>query len=71
MISLLHAVPLFVPGGRSFVPACGCTGAPRAGAVKAGRRDGLGTCASVSRPRLDGPKHGARIKQVGALSHWS
>ena len=24
------AVPLFVPGGRSFVPSCGCTGAPRA-----------------------------------------
>jgi hypothetical protein len=30
IISFPHAVPLFVPGGRSFVPACGCTGAPRA-----------------------------------------
>jgi hypothetical protein len=24
-----------------------------------------------SRPRLDRPEHGATIKQVGALSHWS
>ena len=71
IISLLHAVPLFVPGGRSFVPACGCTGAPRARAVKAGRRDRLATCASVSRPRLDGPEHGATMKQIGALLHWS
>jgi len=71
IISLLHAVPLFVPGGRSFVPACGCAGAPRARTVKAGRRDGLATCASVSRPRLDGPEHGARIKQIGTLLHWS
>jgi hypothetical protein len=26
--SLLHAVPLLAPGGRSFVPACGYTGVP-------------------------------------------
>src|SRR5215211_1917718 len=32
-LSLLRAVPLFVPSGRSFVPACGYAGAPRAGAV--------------------------------------
>jgi len=57
-------------GGRSFVPACGCTGAPRAGPVKAGRRDNIATCASVCRPRLDGPEHGARIKQIGTLLHW-
>src|SRR5262245_25334110 len=71
IISLLHAVPLFVSGGRSFVPACGCTGAPRARSVKAGRRDDVAACASVSRPRLDGPEHGARIKQIGTLLHWS
>src|SRR5215468_5682572 len=65
IISLLHAVPLSEP----FVPACGCEGAPRARAVEAGRRDDVAACASVSRPRLDGPEHGARIKQVGA--HWS
>ena len=56
-------------GGRSFVPACGLRGAPRARTVKAGRRGDVATCAGVSRPRLDGPEHGARIKQVGA--HWS
>jgi hypothetical protein len=71
IISLLHAVPLFVPGGRSFVPTCGCEGAPRARAVKAGRRDDVAACASVSRPRLDGPEHGAKIKQIGTLLHWS
>src|SRR6516164_5379068 len=30
--------------GRSFVPACRCTGAPRARTVKVGRRDKLATC---------------------------
>jgi hypothetical protein len=29
--SSLHAVPLFVPGGRSFVPACACRRAARKG----------------------------------------
>ena len=67
IISLLHAVPLSVHGGRSFVPACGCEGAPRARAVEAGRRDDVADCASVSRPRLDGPEHGARIKQIRTL----
>src|ERR1700688_2559472 len=36
--SWVCAVPLFVPGGRSFVPTCGCRGAPGAGTVKVGRR---------------------------------
>jgi hypothetical protein len=67
----LRAVPLFVPGGRSFVPACGKGGAPRAGAVKAGRRAYLAVRESVSRPCLDWPEHGARIKQVGVPSHGS
>src|SRR5438045_9362915 len=31
IISLLHAVPLFVPGGRSFVPTCGLRRAARKG----------------------------------------
>ena len=66
------AVPLFVPGGgRSFVPTCGCRGAPRAGTVKAGRRACLASRASVARPGLDGPEHDARIKRVGRLLHWS
>jgi hypothetical protein len=35
IISLLLAVPLSEPGGRSFVPACGCEGVPRARARRA------------------------------------
>jgi hypothetical protein len=61
----------FCTGGRSFVPTCGCRGAPRAGTVKVGRRACLASRASVARPRLDGPEHGARIKRVGTLFHWS
>ena len=68
---LASQCPLFVPGGRSFVPACACSGAPRTRAVKAGRRDNGATCARVCRPRLDGPEHGATIKQVGTKAHWS
>src|SRR5258705_13953888 len=56
--SWLGAVPLFVPGGRSFVPTCGCRGAPRAGTVEVGRRACLASRAGVARPRLDGPEHG-------------
>src|SRR5207247_49682 len=33
-----RAVPLFVPCGRSFVPARACAATPRARVVKAGRR---------------------------------
>ena len=68
--SSFRPVPLFVPSGRSFVPTCGCRDAPRAGPVKVGRRACLASRASVARPRLDRPKHGARIKRVGTL-HWS
>src|SRR3982074_551462 len=39
--------------------------APRARAVKAGRRAVLTSCSTAARLRLDGPEHGARIKQVG------
>jgi hypothetical protein len=67
--SWLCAVPLFVPGGRSFVPTCGCRGASRAGTVKVGRRGCLASRAGVARPRLDGPEHGARIKRVGTRLH--
>ena len=51
---------------RSFAPACPTCRAPRAGAVKAGRSwrppAGLG---------LDGPEHGATLKQVGMTSRVS
>jgi hypothetical protein len=68
--SRVCAVPLFVPGGRSFVPTCGFGGAPHAGTVKVGRRTCHASCASVARPRLEGPQHGARLKRVARL-HWS
>src|SRR4029450_5303201 len=64
--SWLCAVPLFVPGGRSFVPTCGCRGAPRAGTVEVGRRACLASRAGVARPRLDGPEHRARVRRVCA-----
>src|SRR4029077_16620601 len=38
------------------------------GTVKAGRRAGLTSCSTAARLRLDGPEHGARIKQVGTPS---
>jgi hypothetical protein len=67
-----RAVPLFVPCGRSFVPACGCVQAPaRKGAVRAGRCAGPASRSGVSRPCLDGPEHGATLKLAGALSHPS
>src|SRR5258708_1098172 len=45
--------------------------APCARAVKAGRRAVLTSCSTAARLRLDGPEHGARIKQVGTPSHLS
>src|SRR6516162_10967836 len=57
---LIVAVPLFVPEGRSIVPACSSCRAPRTGAVRIGRRwrppEGLG---------LDSSEHGATLTQVG------
>src|SRR5215471_6203808 len=71
LTSWLCAVPLFVPGGRSFVPTCGSRAASRVGPVKVGRRTCLASRASVARPHLDGPEHGARLKPAGTLLHWS
>ena len=59
----LAAVPSSRPTGRRSAVA--------QGAVKAGRRASLASCPAVPRPRLDGPEHGARIKQVGAPPHRS
>ena len=56
---------------RSFVPACAFVDAPRAGAVKAGRRDDLSSCSGDARLRLDRPEHGARIKRAGRAHHRS
>ena len=65
------AVPLFVPGGRSFVPTWRVQARRAQGAVKAGRRAGLASRFRAARPRLDGPEHGARITLDGTPSHWS
>ena len=56
---------------RSFVPARASSTAPRAGAVKAGRRDDLTSCSGDARPHLDGPERGARIKRAGRPHHRS
>ena len=37
------------------------------GAVKAGRRACLSACPGISRPRLDGPEHGAKLTRFGTL----
>jgi hypothetical protein len=64
-VLLVGVVPLFVPlAVPSSRPAYPC-GASRAGAVKAGRRVGLAAGINVSRPRLDGPEHGAMLTQPG------
>jgi hypothetical protein len=65
------AVPLFVPGGLFLRPGLRAQTRRAQGAVKAGRRTGLAARASVARPCLDRPEHGATLKQVGTRSHWS
>jgi hypothetical protein len=65
--SSLRPVPLFVPGGRSFVPAC----ARRRAARKGPSRPAVvlsDVLLPAARLRLDGPEHGAKIKQVGTPS---
>lgn len=54
--SCLAVVPLSRPARAD---------APRARAVKAGRRAVLTSCSTAVRPRLDGPEHGARIRHSG------
>src|SRR5258705_6163892 len=61
----LRPVALFVPGGRSFVPACARRRAARKGAVKAGRRAVLTSYSTAARLRLDSLEHGAGVRQVG------
>ena len=50
---------------RSFVPARTSSIAPRAGAVKAGRRGGLRLAPALPGRALTAAEHGARIKRVG------
>jgi hypothetical protein len=56
----------FVRAWRSFLrPGLRAQTRRAQGAVKAGRRSVLTSCSTAARPRLDGPEHGARIKQAG------
>ena len=57
--------------GCSFVPARSASIAPRAGAVKAGRRAWLAAGSGVARRCLDRAEHGARIKRFGRLHRRS
>src|SRR6266702_8941165 len=62
-----HFAPfLFLGSCRAVVPSSrpARADAPRARAVKAGRRAVLPSCSTAARLRLDGPEHGARIRQV-------
>ena len=63
----------FLCSCRAAVPSSrpARAGAPRARAVKAGRHAGAAPRSGVSRPRLDGPEHGATLKPVGTPSHPS
>jgi hypothetical protein len=67
--SSLCAVPLFVPGGRSFVPACAQT--RRAQARQGWPSRGLASRFRAARPCLDGREHGVRITLDGTPSHRS
>jgi hypothetical protein len=52
--------------GRPFLrPDLPAAVAPRADAVKAGRRVSLAACSQLARPRLDGGEHGVMLAPVG------
>jgi hypothetical protein len=51
--------------GRFFVPTRRYLNAPRAAAVKAGRRSARAETSILNRPRLDGGEHGARVEASG------
>src|SRR5262252_4497278 len=62
---LIGAVPLFVPWGRSFVPARTSCGASRAGDVKAGRRAWLSTTLASPGHALTVPSTVPRSRRPG------
>ena len=67
--SLLTSRRSFVRAWRSFLrPGLRAQTRRAQGAVKAGRRAVLTSCSIAARPRLDGPEHGATIKQLGTPS---
>jgi hypothetical protein len=56
---------------RSFVPACACSRAPRAGAVKAGRRAWLTSGSAFPGHALTAPSTVPLLTQIGTPSHLS
>src|SRR5258708_39123295 len=77
LIGLCHRLLLISPSsvvrakGRSFVPTCRTSIAPRAGAAKAGRRAWLAAGSGVARLPPHRAEHGAKIKRVGRLHRRS
>jgi hypothetical protein len=69
--SLLRSVPLFVPCGRSFVPAYDRQSRRAEERSRPAVALSSRACSTAARPRLDGSEHGARIKPVGTLSQPS
>ena len=67
--SLILCVPLFVPGGRSFAPACAGPSAPRARAGQGWPSRLACLWSGVSRPRLERTEDGVTIRRHGAPSH--
>src|SRR5262249_61204608 len=63
-------VSLFDLATRFFVPTRGLGSASCRAAVKAGRRDGGAARGVVSRPRLDGGEHGARLGGPRGAVWW-
>jgi hypothetical protein len=68
---LLAYVPLFVPCGRSFVPAYDRQSRRAEERSRPAVALSSRACSTAARPRLDGSEHGARIKPVGTLSQPS
>ena len=71
IVSSLRPVPLFVPGGRSFAPACAGPSAPRARAGQGWPSRLSCLWSGVSRPCLDDPGHGTTLKRIGTPSRLS
>ena len=62
-------VVTFLCSTEAFLrPDRGCLGAPRAAAVKAGRRGAGATSSALARPRLDGGEHGVTLQSVGTTT---
>src|ERR1700756_5490679 len=71
LLILLCAVPLFVPGGRSYVPTCGPRTRRAQGPSRLAVAQAPPLASMLPGHALYGPEHGARITLDGMLSHRS